>query len=178
MSNKNIPVCLGRDIFVSKNCRSYMLKLTLFIIPFNIYYFIYWNNYLYTLYMTPYKKIYYYIIGCLNHFFLFEYSYYWHCRLWKNKNICIIHTFKESVVTLVRKRNASPVPPPFRLTIKSQAPKWKNPPTDRCPWQTAFKCWSWNSEGDGENSKASPANPRRNRIAFECFGSSRVRCAS
>ncbi len=26
--------------------------------------------------------------------------------------------------------------------------------------------------------KASPANPRSNRIAFECFGSSRVRCAS
>ena len=36
----------------------------------------------------------------------------------------------------------------------------------------------WHSEGDGENSKASPANPRRNRIAFECFGFSRVRCAS
>ena len=26
--------------------------------------------------------------------------------------------------------------------------------------------------------KASPANPRKNRIAFECFGLSRVRCAS
>ena len=65
-----------------------------------------------------------------------------------------------------------------RLTIKSQAPKWKNPSTIRCPWQTAFKCWNQSSEGDGENSKASPANPRRNRIAFECFGLSRVRCAS
>ena len=66
----------------------------------------------------------------------------------------------------------------WRLTIKSQAPKWKNPSTIRCPWQTAFKCWNQSSEGDGENSKASPANPRRNRIAFECFGLSRVRCAS
>jgi len=36
----------------------------------------------------------------------------------------------------------------------------------------------WSSEGDGENSKASPANHRKNRIAFECFGLSRVRCAS
>ena len=27
------------------------------------------KNYLYTMYMTPYKKFYYYIIRCLNHFF-------------------------------------------------------------------------------------------------------------
>lgn len=46
-----------------------------------------------------------------------------------------------------------------RLTIKSQAPKWKNPPTDRGPWQTAFKCWNQHSEGDGENSKAKPSQP-------------------
>ena len=64
--------------------------------------------------MTPYNIYYFTYNRCLNHFFLFEYSYYCHCRLWKNKNICIIHTFKESVVTLVRKRNASPVTTPER----------------------------------------------------------------
>ena len=30
------------------------------------------KNYLYTMYMTPYKKFYYYIIRCLNHFFFWQ----------------------------------------------------------------------------------------------------------
>ena len=45
-------------------------------------------------------------------------------------------------------------------------------------WLNVFKCWSKHSEGDGGDSKASPASPRKIRIAFECFGLSRVRCAS
>ncbi len=46
------------------------------------------------------------------------------------------------------------------------------------PLTNSIQMLDQSSEGDGENSKASPASPRTNRIAFECFGSSRVRCAS